>query len=268
MLFDLCRWSVIVKMVGGAFIIQAYGKKWHSPSFSWYMIRRAPPLLTDGDEFSNEDNSEWLPKDYTASLSRAHPKFLPELIQNMIAGISVYIGKKGWSKHYNWKEERASVMQSTLAACCLASREWNIIFTPVLYKNIILGGKNSLLTRSFLHRTFRHIQPTHTTLVKTITIEPAEDGSTANLLSICFSFNFPNLHKLIINLPEMDQASLHSNFAQNLRSLSRCCAIQIGRNYGDSISTQWESLHLWINFIRRSRLTPCSFDIASSPGGY
>ena len=163
------------------------------------------------------------------------------------------------------------MIKSTLAACCLVSHEWNRIFTPMLYENIILGGKKSLLTRSLLHRTFQHTKPTHKALVKTMTIELAEDGSTANSLSICFSF--PNLHKLIIDFHKVDPATLHSNFAQNLQSLSRCCSIQMR---GDSIdvagekkiTTEWQSLPIWINFIRRSRSIPCSFDTGYSWGGY
>ena len=158
-------------------------------------------------------------------------------------------------------------MQSTLAACCLVSHEWNRIFTPILYENIFLGGKKSVLTRSLLHRTFQHTKPTHKALVRTMTIELAEDGSTANSLSICFSF--PNLHKLIINLERVNPATLHSNFAQNLQSLSRCCAIQMGEDCaGKEIVTQWQSLPIWINFIRRSRSIPCGFFAFVSGGGY
>ena len=168
--------------------------------------------------------------------------------------------------YYNWEEEKESVIRSTLVACCLVSREWNRIFTPVLYENILLGRKKSLLTRSLLHRTFRHIKPTHKALVRTMTIELAEDGSTANSLSICFSL--PNLHKLIIDIPELDPPSLHSNFAQNLQSLSRCCAVQMRGDIQNKIVTRWQSLSIWINFIRRSRSIPCHLFTLSSGGGY
>ena len=126
--------------------------------------------------------------------------------------------------------------------------------------------KKPLVTRSLLHRTFRQTQPTHKALVKTMTITPAEDGSTANSLSICFSF--PNLHKLIIDLPEVNPATLHSSFAQNLRSLSRCCAIQMRGDSMGVIDTRWQSLPIWINFIRRSRSIPCDLFANASGGGY
>ena len=159
-------------------------------------------------------------------------------------------------------------MQSTLAACCLVSHEWNRIFTPVLYENILLGEKKSLLTKALLHRTIQHAKPTHKALVRTMTIELAEDGSTANSLSTCFSF--PNLHRLIIDLPTVNPATLHSNFAQSLRSLSRCCAIQMRGYLGSEkeISTQWQSLPIWINFIRRSRSIPCNLFSSSLGGEY
>ena len=158
--------------------------------------------------------------------------------------------------------------QSTLAACCLVSHEWNRIFTPMLCENIILGGKKSLLTRSLLHRTFQHTKPTHKALVKTMTIELVKDGSTATSLSICFSL--PHLHKLLIDFQRVDPATLHPNFAQNLKSLSRCCSIQMRGDFSPekNIRTQWKSLPIWINFIRRSRLIPCGFVVNISGGGY
>ena len=167
-----------------------------------------------------------------------------------------------------WMEEKVSVRQPTLAACCLVSHEWNRIFTPMLYENIILGGKKSLLTRSLLYRTFQRTKPTHKALVRTMTIELADDGSTANSLSICFGF--PNLHKLIINIPtKVDPSTLHSNFAQTLQSLSRCCAIKMRGDLIDKeIGTQWQSLPTCINFIRRSRSIPCGLFAFGSGGEY
>ena len=180
----------------------------------------------------------------------------------------MHMKKKPLRKDYEWKEEKGSVIQSTLAACCLVSHEWNRIFTPMLCENIILGGKKSLLTRSLLHRTFQHTKPTHKALVRTMTIELAEDGSTANSLSTCFSF--PNLHRLIIDLPTVNPATLHSNFAQSLRSLSRCCAIQMRGKHGyeKEIVTEWQSISIWRSFIRRSRLIPCGLSAGAVGGGY
>ena len=217
---------------------------------------------------NQEGNAGWLPEDYTAALLKTRSKFLPDLMPNMIAGISVHMKKKFLHHDYEWKEEKGSVIQSTFFACCLVSREWNRIFTPILYENIFLGGKKSLLTTSLLHRTFKHTKLTHKALVKTITIKLAEDGSPANSVSICFSL--PNLHKLIIDLKSVNPTTLHPNFAQNLQSLSRCCAIQMRGDFSSEkeISTQWQSLPIWINFIRRSRLIPCSFYIEYSGGGY
>ena len=180
---------------------------------------------------------------------KSHPKFLPELTQNILPGFYKRLNKD--SGYFQWRDEDESIIQSTLAACCLVSREWNRIFTPILYGYIFLGEKEPLLTQSLLHRTFRKTQPAHKSLVKTMTIAPAEDGSTANSLSICFSF--PNLHKLIIDLKRVDPATLHSNLAQHLRSLSRCCSIRMRGDSIGEIDTRWQSLPIWINFIRRSR---------------
>ena len=183
----------------------------------------------------------------------------------MILGISVYMKEKE-SHCYQWEEEKISVAQRTMVACCLVCHEWNRIFTPILYTDIHLGGKKSLLTRSLLHRTFRYTQPSRTSLVKTMSIEPAEDGSTADSLSICFSL--PNLQKLTLEFWNIDLALLHPNFAQSLRSLSRCCTIEMGRSYSAKITTQWQSLTRWVSFIRCSRLASCDLFTGLPTGGY
>ena len=247
------RWRKIVRWFCGGFIIRACGKEWLNPSFPYYILRRTPLQLAGEGEPNREDNPGWLPENYTTTLSKAQPKFLPELMPNMIAQVSMHMKKDSWLGRR--KEEKGSVIQSTFSACCLVSREWNKIFTPILYENIVLRGKKSLLTRSLLHRTFQHTKPTHKALVRTMTIELAEDGSTATSLSICFSL--PNLHKLIIDLKRVDPTTLHSNFAQNLQSLSRCCAVQMRGDSDNDINTRWQSLPIWINFIRRSRSIPC-----------
>ena len=197
---------------------------------------------------------------------KSHPKFLPELTQNILPGFYKRLNKD--SSFFTWRDEDKLVIQSTLAACCLVSHEWNRIFTPMLYENIILGRNKSLLTRSLLHRTFQHTKPTHNALVRTMTIELAEDGSTANSLSICFSL--PNLHKVIIDLPDVDPTTLHSNLAHNLQSLSRRCAVQMRGDFriDNDIITQWRSLPTWINFIRRSRSIPYGLFAGASGGKY
>ena len=193
---------------------------------------------------------------------KSHPKFLPELTRNILPGF--YKCLKKYPNFIEWYDEDESVIQSTLAACCLVSHEWNRIFTPILYGDIFLGEKNSLLTRSLLRRTLQHTQPAHKALVMTITIAPAEDGSTANLLSICFSI--PNFRKLILDLKGSNLSALHPNFVQQLRSLSIPCTIQIGKD-GQRVNIGgWESLPSYINFMRRSKSTSRGF-LASSIGG-
>ena len=178
---------------------------------------------------------------------KSRPKFLPELTHNILPGFykRIHMSYRGLS----WEDENKSVIQSTLAACCLVSREWNRIFTPILYGDIFLGGKKPLLTQSLLHRTFRQTQPTHKTVVKTMTIAPAEDGSTANQLSICFSL--PNLRKLILDFENFDLSTLNPNFVQQLRSLSKRCTIQLAEGrIGIANVQDWGSLPRYINFTR------------------
>ena len=257
------RWSEIVKSTPGRFFILAYDNDWPSPSFSWYILRRPPLQLQNERGDNREVDPGWLLESYRTALVDSHPKFLPELLPNIIPGIH-----KSLNEEDNYKEEQQAIIQNTLVACCLVSRGWNAFFTPILYGDIFLGGKRTLLTRPLLHRTFRRTRPAHKALVKTVTIEPAEDGSTASLLSICSSFSLPNLSKLILKFEVFDLADLHPNFAQNVRFLSRCCTVQIGRGYNDRVRTNWKALSGWISFIRRSQSTPCSFEVSPSGGRY
>ena len=156
------------------------------------------------------------------------------------------------------------MIRGTITVCCLVSREWNRIFTPVLYENIVLPsskGSEYITYQSLLLRTFRHTQPSRKALVKAMTIAPAEDVSTANFLSICFSM--PNLRKVTLEIQELDPATLHPDFAEHLHSLSRRCTIQMGRN---PTAIKWNSLPSCINFIRRSKSLSSGFRVASSDG--
>ena len=179
-------------------------------------------------------------------------------------------------EHYNylglgsrplcWKDEKRSVIRSTLATFCLVSHEWNRIFTPVLYDDIDIDlGEKSFLTQSHLCRTLRYTRPAHKALVKTMTIIPVQDGSAANLLSICFTM--PNLRTLILKFDQFDPAVLHPNFAQHLLSLSKRCTIQMQRSSAEFVQISWERLSICMDFIRRSRLTQCRFLMGSSSGG-
>ena len=252
------RWSKIVTSERRRFIIRANGKEWLSPS--WFILRRTPLLLMDRKETHQETCFRWLPKTYSASLSKWRRKFPPELLPDMIQGLY----KRRNEGDIGWERENQPVIQRTLVACCLVSREWNRISTPVLFGDIFLGVKNPLLAQSLLHRTFRHTQPAHKALVKTMTIAPAEDGSTANLLSICFSM--PNLRKLILDFGNFDLSALHCNFVQQLRSLSKCCSIQMLEDDHGNVALGWAQLPSYINFTRGSRSTSLSFGVTSSLG--
>ena len=254
------RWSKIVTPKRSWFIIRVGWDEW--ASCSWYRVRRPPLQLQDGSGTNQESDTGWCTQKYREDLMKSHPKFLPELTQNILPGIY----KRADNSHgrFRWKDEGKSVIQSTLAACCLVSREWNRIFTPILYGDIFLAGKKPLLTRSLLHRTFRQTQPAHKALVKTMTIAPAEDGSTANLLSICFSL--PNLCKLLLDSKKINFSALHPRFAEQLRSLSKWYTIQIEEDSNGFVDVDWGSLPRYIDFTRRTRSTSRKF-WASSKGG-
>ena len=134
--------------------------------------------------------------------------------------------------------------------------------SPVLYGDILLGREKSLLTQSLLLCTLRKTQPTHKTLVKTMTIVPTEDGSIANLLSICFIM--PNLRKLILDFERFDLSTLNPNVVQQLRSLSMPCTIQIGEDGHFVDIGGWGSLPSYIDFTRCSKLTSRGFRLFSS----
>ena len=135
----VCRlWSKIVRSIQGGFIIRAYHKEWLSPSFPYIILRHTLPLRRDRG-IDQEHYPRWCPENYTTILVDSHPKFPPELMPNLLSGLGI------WGGYWN---ERNLVTQSTLAACCLVSREWNIIFTPHLYRDILLDRKSTRLNSS------------------------------------------------------------------------------------------------------------------------
>ena len=246
----VCRhWSTIVTPKRSWFTIRVYGREW--ASCSWYRVRRPPSQLQDERTRDQEGDTGWFTRNYREYLMKSHPRFLPELTQNIVPWFYGRADNSYSNFHFCREDVNRSVIQSTLAACCLVSREWNKIFTPALYEEIFLGVKNPLLTQSLLHRTFRQLQPAHKALVKTMTIAPAEDGSTANLLSICFSM--PNLRRLMLDFEKFDLSTLHPSFAQQLQSLSKWSTIRVVENYYDCVIVNWGSLLHYIDFTRRSK---------------
>ena len=248
----VCRkWDRIVKSTPGRFFIRAYDKEW--PSLS-----PAHPIIPHHDTVYRFQDKGGI-KTYTKMLSKYHPKFLPELLKYVMPGL--YRRRTNGTA---WKDEDRAVTRRTLAACCLVSREWTTISTSFLYGDICLGGRESLLTRYLLHRTFQQTHPAHKALVKTVTIAPAEDGSTANLLSICL--NLPNLSKLLLKFDGIDLSELHPDFTQQLRSLPKCCTIKIVENQFGEVVVDWELLPSYINFTRRLNSTSRNFKIKYADG--
>ena len=116
----------------------------------------------------------WLPQGYTSALAGWRQQFPSELIPFMIPGF--YRRKE----LYAWSDESEETIRESFVTCCLVCREWNKTFTPILYRNITLGPKTTTLTRSLLRRTLEHTRPSHKTLVVTMHISSAEDGTASN----------------------------------------------------------------------------------------
>ena len=248
--FELCpichQWHRMVLMVWCGRIVLERSKE--------NICENAPQTLTTLALRSNLELQ--VPPNYARILAASRTRLPPELIQSMIPWIcerdSIYYG------------DGRQLIQRALLACCLVSREWNMIFTPVLYEEIFLGHKNPLLTQSLLHRTLRYTQPAHKALVKTMMMKPKEDGSSSSILSICFSS--PHLRKLILSLNEFDLSALHPNFVQQLRSLSKRCIVQIVEDDEDYVDVDWASLPRYIDFTRRSKSTSRKFWTTPSGG--
>ena len=201
---------------------------------------------------------EFTPEDRTITVvdSESHPQFLPGLISR----INQEVCRRNAPQHDpDMVNREESIIRSTLAACCLVSHDWNKVSTPFLYGDTTLRGKKSSLSQSLLHRTLRHTHPYYRTLVKSIAIEAAEDGSTSNLLSICFAM--PNLRRVTLEPQGLDPTKLHPNFVQHVQSLSKRCTVQMGAGYED---IQWDSLYHWLKFLRHSQ---CCFRIRHSRDG-
>ena len=117
----VCReWSKIVASKRREFSIRVDGKKWPTPS--WYILKRAPLQVQDGSRMNQQSDTVWRTQSYREGLIKSHPKFLPELTQNILPG---FYRRADYFSILRWKNEDKSVIQSTLAACCLVSRDWN-----------------------------------------------------------------------------------------------------------------------------------------------
>ena len=252
------RWSVIVTSVRRRFIIQVDNKEW--PSSTWYIVRPMPLRVHEEEETTQESCSQWFPETYSTTLAKCRLKFLLEFLPGIIQGLYICRNKQGTG----WESENRSVIQGTLAACCLVSREWNRIYTPILYADIFLGRKKPLRTRSLLHRTFQHIKQAHKALVKTVIIRHAEDGSTSNLLSICFSL--PNLRRLILDFERYELSALHPSFVQQLQLLSKGCTVQMMEDSGGNVDVSWGLLPRYIKFVQRAKSTSRKFWTESAGG--
>ena len=255
------QWHEILTSIRGRGVILERNKITLIPSLPRHKLQ---PILLQQSETEFE---QWFPQNYAKALIDSHPKFLPELMPNLIQWLYIPL-VKGSSNSANdhTLEPKQREGPCTLAACCLVCHEWNNIFTPILYGDISLplDEDKFLISQSLLHRTLRHTQPAHKALVKTLLMAPAKDGSTSNLLSICFSM--PNLHTLTLNFDKLDPTTLHPNFGYHLRFLSRHCTIQMGQDRVNQnrMNISWELWPKWVSLIRRSRSISPQFHIANN----
>ena len=238
----VCRqWCKIVMSIWGGGLLLGYNET---------SLRSLLPYCTLRSTQSKSESNGITPR---SGWFHVHsPQFPSELLPNIIPNICGYVDEEG--------ERNLEATKITLAACCLVSREWNRIFTPILYEDITLPSEEPrhLISQSLLLRTFRHTQPGHKYLVREMSIELAKDGSIADVLSICFSM--PQLRKLTLEFEKINPSTLHPNFAQQLRSLSKRCLIHV---YQGSLSVNWLTLRSSVDFVRRSNLTIREFRINS-----
>ena len=202
--------------------------------------------------------SSWLPEGYTEALIGSREKFPAASIPFLIPGLQRKCVGPGV-----WVDEPETLYRATVANCCLVSREFNRIFTPVLYNHILLDGQETPLTSSLLLRTFQDKKRSH--MVYRMTIGLKADGSNASLLSLCFGM--PNLCQLALRIDIPCLSTLHPNVAQYLRTLSRNCVIRVLGCCENSIRTNWELLPSWLSFIQCSKLDLCHFLLESLDGG-
>ena len=244
----VCRqWHEIFTSIRGWGSVLERSKRSLVPSLPNHELQ--PTLLQWSGAESDLPIYQWLPRNYTTALVDSHPKFLPELVPNLIHWIDVSLTQS--PTYFNGYSSRKA--PRTLAACCLVCREWNKIVTPILYKDITLplDEDTHLSSQSLLQRTLRHTKPAHKALVKIVSIVPAKDRSIADFLSICLSM--PNLHKLMLDFKELDPTTLHPNLGYYLRFLSKRCTIQMAGGYNGRMNIDWESWPKWVSFIRHSR---------------
>lgn len=182
-------------------------------------------------------------------------KLLLGLFHGMIPDIRKTSGKASTSDASDWTYESTMLIQKTLASCTRVCHEWNRVFTPLLYKSIVIGKTRSTDTDKYL----RQVGPANKVFITTIRVEAAEDVSPANVLFGLIS-GLPNLHEL--TLDGLLLSKCHRRFPQLIHSLSRKCMVKLRytQEHGGG-RVRWEILPNWITSIQQSRVAHCELEM-------
>ena len=176
-------------------------------------------------------------------------RFPPELILEVID----YIKDDSFLLENGFKSR-----QDTLTSSCLVTREWNRLFTPFLYRNIVLDDNKSASSVRLLFRTLSHTGSLQRGLIQkvslTLTPQPRES------IWLLISLNLPNLLEVTLNC--FDYSNFYSTLPQYLRSLSKRCIVVLNPTRGGCMSIGPESICRWARFLRTSQPSSCEIDVA------
>ena len=148
---------------------------------------------------------------------------------------------------------RDAIIRSRYYLCCLVSSYWNKIFTPSLYREIVIHQKALPL---LLH-TLWHARPEHRTLIRRMRIIVGQSGPTAGVGMTPVLPPVPNLVRLSIDSLDFEQCS--PSLPRILSLLPNSCRTDIcGQTIGPG------SLPKLIRFLRRAKSHYFACDINSN----
>lgn len=147
----------------------------------------------------------------------SHRVFLPELVHEFVADLrSELLDDMLCGRHSN-------ALKAEIRAFCLVCRDWNLIFTPLLYR-VIAFGMYDKKEMALLYGTLSRVQPARRDLVHIISLYFTPETPDENKWMVLLN-QLPNLRELRIS--NLDISHLLPISSHCLKRLSKHCRVRL-----------------------------------------
>lgn len=184
----------------------------------------------------------------------SHRRFLPELVPELVQHIQlVSVQSTGgpeilsFNARDAWYLNQRMIVLKWLYSCCLVCRYWKELFTPALYREIVIDE----VWMHLLRRTLWHNRPDHIRLIHALIIR-IHSPYPAGLMP--FLYPLPNLAIFVID--GFDFSRCPPLFPRISKLLPQICKVDIcGHDIHPSL------LPNLIRFIQRAKFTQFSCNV-------